>query len=153
MCSSDLEREALLDDRGFHARVRERDTDETLVLHPEEWLEDGVVQLERVEDTDRAVEVTLSGTGDDADYERVEKHNRAVADRVAAEHGEVHGETAHAFADFMSNHYAKPIERSTPAEREEFRTDYFRRNAWPSEAQREALERSLTLTMDTAERE
>jgi hypothetical protein len=144
------EREELLADHGFAPRVREEDAGETLVLHPEEWLEDGVVQVERVEDSERAVEVRLSGTGSGADWDAIEAHNRAVADRVAAEHGEVHGKTAHAFADFMSNHYAKPLEDATPAEREEFRTDYFPRNAWPTAEQREVVERSLELTVETA---
>ena len=145
------ERDALLADHGFAARVREGDADETLVLHPEEWLEDGVVRVERIEDTGRAVEVRLSGTGDE-DWDAVEAHNRAVADRVAVEHGQVHGRTAHAFADFMSNHYAKRLEEATPAEREEFRTEYFPRNAWPTDEQREALERSLELAVETAEK-
>lgn len=145
------ERAALLAEHGYTARVREEDTAEELVLHPEEWLEDGVVQVDRIEDTDRAVEVTLSGTGSEADWDAVEEHNRAVADRVAAEHGEPHGATAHAFADFVSNHYAKTIEETTPAERAEFRAEYFPRNAWPSDEQREALERSLALVVETAE--
>ena len=152
------EREAYLEERAdllaaqdYAARVREEDTGETLVLHPEEWLEDGVVQVERIEDTDRAVEVTLSGTGSEADWDDVEAHNRTVADRVAAEHGAPHGETAHAFADFVSNHYAKRIEETTPAERAEFREEYFPRNAWPSDEQREALERSLELVLESAE--
>ena len=152
------EREAYLEERadllaahGYAARVREEDTTETLVLHPAEWLEDGVVQVERIEDTDRAVEVTISGTGSEADWDAVEAHNRAVADRVAAEHGAVHGATAHAFADFMSNHYAKRIEAATAAERAEFREEYFPRNAWPTDEQREALERSLELVLESAE--
>ena len=146
------EREEILAEHGYTARVRAEDTNETLVLHPEEWLEDGVVQVERIDDTDRAVEVTLSGTGSGDDWDDVEAHNRAVAETVAAEHGDVHGETAHDFADFMSNHYAKPIEAATPAERAEFREEYFPRNAWPSDEQREVLERSLELIVETAEK-
>lgn len=145
------ERDALLEDRGFTARVRREDGDATLVLYPEEWLVDGVVRVDRVEDTDRAVEVRLSGTGSGDDWEAVEAHNRAVAERVHEEHGPVHGKTAHAFADFMSNHYAKAIEKATPEEREEFRTDYFPRNAWPTDEQRAALEESLRLVVETAE--
>ena len=145
------ERAALLSDHGYTARVREEDTNETLVLHPEEWLADGVVQVDRIDDTGRAVEVTLSGTGSEDEWDAVEAHNRAVAERVADEHGEVHGATAHAFADFMSNHYAKPIERATPGERAEFREEYFPRNAWPSDEQREAVERSLELVVEAAE--
>ena len=100
-------------------------------------------------DTDRAVERSLSGVGSD-DWETVEAHNRAVAERVRAEHGEVHGGNAHAFADFMSNHYVKRVETATPEEREEFREEYLPRNAWPTEAQREAVERSLRLVEKVA---
>jgi hypothetical protein len=145
------ERADLLAEYGYTARVRDGDTNETLVLHPEAWLEDGVVRVERVEDTDRAVEVTLSGTGSETDWDAVEEHNRAVADRVAAEHGDPHGETAHAVADFVGNHYAKRIEETTPAERAEFREEYFPRNAWPTEEQQEAIEQSLALVVETAE--
>ena len=143
------ERAGLLAEHGYVSRVREDDTGETLVLYPEEWVDDGVVQVDRIEDTDRAVERSLSGVGS-ADWETVEAHNRAVAERVRAEHGEVHGGNAHAFADFMSNHYAKRVETATPEEREEFREEYLPRNAWPTEAQREAVERSLRLVEEVA---
>ena len=143
------ERAGLLAEHGYVSRVREDDTGETLVLYPEEWIDDGVVRVDRIEDTDRAVERSLSGVGS-ADWETVEAHNRAVAERVRAEHGEVHGGNAHAFADFMSNHYAKRVEAATPDEREEFREEYLPRNAWPTEAQREAVERSLRLVEKVA---
>ena len=143
------ERAGLLAEHGYVSRVREDDTGETLVLYPEEWVDDGVVQVDRIEDTDRAVEQSLSGVGSD-DWETVEAHNRAVAERVRTEHGEVHGGNAHAFADFMSNHYAKRVETATPEEREEFREEYLPRNAWPTEAQREAVERSLRLVEKVA---
>ena len=143
------ERAGLLAEHGYVSRVREDDTGETLVLYPEEWVDDGVVRVDRIEDTDRAVERSLSGVGS-ADWEMVEAHNRAVAERVRAEHGEVHGGNAHAFADFMSNHYAKRVETATPEEREEFREEYLPRNAWPTEAQREAVERSLRLVEEVA---
>ena len=144
------ERDSLLAEHGYVPRVREDDTGETLVLYPEEWVAEGVVQVDRIEDTDRAVERSLSGVGSD-DWEAVEAHNRAVAERVRAEHGEVHGANAHAFADFMSNHYAKRVEAASPAEREEFLEEYFRRNAWPTEAQRDAVQRSLWLVEEIAE--
>jgi hypothetical protein len=143
------ERAGLLAEHGYVSWVREDDTGETLVLYPEEWVAEGVVQVDRIEDTDRAVERSLSGVGSD-DWETVEDHNRAVAERVRAEHGEVHGGNAHAFADFMSNHYAKRVETATPEEREEFREEYLPRNAWPTEAQREAVERSLRLVEKAA---
>lgn len=147
------EREALMADHGedgYAARVREDDTGATLVLYPREWLDDGVVDVEQIEDTGRAVERSLSGPGDGDDWAAVAEHNSAVADRVRADHGEVHGETAAAFAAFMSNHYAKPIERATPDERAEFREEYLPRNAWPSEAQLERLDRSMELILETA---
>jgi hypothetical protein len=141
----------LLAEHGYVARVRSDDTGDTLVMHPAEWLdEDGHVRLDRVDDVDRGVERPLSGPGDADDWASVEAHNRAVAARVEREHGPVHGANAHAFADFMGNHYAKPVERATPGEREEFLADYFPRNAWPTDAQRDAVERSLALVEEVA---
>ena len=140
-------RHDLLADYGFTARIRE--ADDTLVCHPAEWVEDGEVQLERVEDTGRAVERSLSGAGDPDDWEVIARHNDRVVERVAAR-GDVHGANARAFADFMSNHYARPVESATDEEREEFRTEYFVRNAWPTDEQRAAIERSLSLVFEEA---
>jgi hypothetical protein len=138
------ERDRLLVGHDYVARVRDDDTGATLVLYPEEWVAEGVVQVDRSEDTDRAVERSLSGVGTD-DWDDVEAHNRRIATRVAEVHGDPHGATVHAFADFMSNHYGKRIEAASPAERREFREEYFPRNAWPTAAQRDAVERSLRL--------
>lgn len=146
------ERDELLAEYDYTARVREGDTGETLVLYPSEWIEDGTVRFDRISDTARAVERSLSGPGSDAGWDEIDRHNRAIARRISERHGEVHGRTASAFADFMSNHYAKPIEMATPDEREEFRTEYFVRNAWPTGKQRERLEESLRLIADVAER-
>ena len=63
----------------------------------------------------------------------------AVAERVGA----VHAANARAFADFMGNHYARRVETATAAELREFLTEYYPRNAWPSDEQRDAVERSL----------
>ena len=144
-------RDELLDEHGYTARVRSEDTDAVLVLHPADWLdEDGTVQFEQIDDVDDGIEVPLSGPGDTDDWDATEAHNRAVADRVEAEHGAVHGQTAHAFADFMSNHYAKPVEQATPAEVREFVEEYFPRNAWPSNDQRAVVEESVDLVRETA---
>jgi hypothetical protein len=139
------ERDGLLADRDYVARVREEETDATLVLYPDEWVDDGVVRTDRIEDTDRAIEASLSGVGDPDDWEAVAEYNRRVADAVEAEHGDPHGATAHAFADFMSNHYAKRIGEATEGEREEFVEEYLPRNAWPTDAQLEAVAESLRL--------
>jgi len=146
------ERDALAAEYGFEARVRDGDTGETLVLYPEEWIEGDAIVRERIEDTDRAVERSLSGPGDPEEWAEVAEHNRAVAERVREAHGEVHGETAAALATFMSNHYAKRIEAATGDELREFCEDYFPRNAWPSEAQSRQLDRSLELVFETLER-
>ena len=146
------ERDRLLADHDYVARVREDAAGETLVLYPDEWIDDGVVRVDRVEDTGRAVERSLTGVGSD-DWGDVAAHNRRIADRVAAVHGDPHGATAHAYADFMSNHYAKRIEAASPAERREFREEYLPRNGWPTEAEREAIEESLRRIEETAETE
>ncbi|PSQ30658.1 rnhA operon protein [Halobacteriales archaeon SW_6_65_46] len=143
-------RDELLAEHGYVARLRSDDTETQLILHPDDWLdEDGIVVFERV-DTDEAVERRLSGTGDGDDWADVEAHNRAVAERVAREHGEPHGYNAARLADFAGNHYVKPIERLTPAERAEFLTDYYPRNGFPDATQRSAVETSVELTVETA---
>ena len=144
-------RDELLADRGFTARIREHD--DTLVLHPTEWLEEGVVRVDRIDDTDRAVEVSLSGPGEESAWDEVEVHNAALVDAVERDHGPVHAANARAFADFMGNHYARRMETATEDELREFLTEYFPRNAWPSAEQREAVETSLALVFEAADAE
>ncbi|WP_435195717.1 DUF7108 family protein [Natronomonas sp. EA1] len=141
-------RAAILDEHGYTARVREDGVSAILVLHPSEWVEDGVIQPSRIDDIDRGIELPLEGPATDADWEEVEEHNRALAEEITAEHGEVHGRTAHAFADFMGNHYVKPMDEATPRERKEFREDYFPRNAWPTAEQKAKLAESLSLVVE-----
>lgn len=145
------ERSDLLADYDFIARVRDDDTGETLVLHPDEWVEDGTIRTDRIEDTDRAAEVSLSGPGDPDEWEAVDEHNREVAARVREAHGDVHGDNAEAFAEFMSNHYARPVESATSDEVSEFCSEYFKRNAWPSEKQRAVVEDSLKFVFESAD--
>nr|WP_096391681.1 hypothetical protein [Halopenitus persicus] len=144
-------RDELAADHDYTPRVREED--DTLVLYPSEWMADGTVQLNRIEETDRAVEVSLSGPGDADRFDEIAAANDAVVDRIAAEHGPDHAANVRAFADFMSNHYVRRVTDATAAEREEFRTEYYPRNAWPSADQRELLDRSLALVeeLDDAE--
>lgn len=142
-------RRETLADHGYAARVRE--ADDVLVLHPEEWVEDGTVLTEHVADVDRAVEVPLSGPGPAEDWAAVAEHNDLVAAAVRSAHGDVHGDTARAFADFMSNHHARRVETATDDEVAEFREEYFPRNAWPTDDQRAALEESLALVLEAAE--
>jgi len=127
------------------------DGDDVLVLHPEEWHEDGVIRTDRIEDIDRAVEVPLEGTGDPDDWDDVDAHNRDLVATVRDAHGDVHGDNAAILADFAGNHYAKPIESLTGEELAEFRSEYLVRNAWPSEKQRDVIDESIELIFETAE--
>ncbi|WP_254822786.1 DUF7108 family protein [Haloglomus halophilum] len=140
----------LLADHEYTSRIRGENTEATLVLHPTEWVVDGSVHPDRIEDIDRGIEVPLEGAGDAEDWDAVDEHNATVAEQVADEHGEVHGANARAFATFMSNHYARPVEEATERMREEFLADYFPRNAWPSEEQRAVVEASLELVTEAA---
>jgi len=136
-------RDDLLADRGYVARERDDDGNATLVCHPAAWLDEtGTVRMDAVDATD-AVERSLEGPGSPERWADVAEHNREVARRVHAEHGGVHGATVTALAAFASNHYAKPIEDLAPAELDKFREEYFERNAWPSERQRDELDASL----------
>jgi len=135
------DRDDRLAEYGFTARVRE--DDDTLVCHPAEWLEGDTVRMDRIEDTDRAVEIPLSGSGDPEQWDAVEAHNAEVVERVADRAGDVHTANARAFADFMGNHYARRVETATAEELREFLTEYYPRNAWPSEKEREAVTQSL----------
>src|SRR6056297_1172004 len=142
-------REETLADHGYTARVR--DEDETLVLHPEEWLEDGTVVLDRIEDTDRAVEVPLSTASGEGSWEEIEAHNAALVEAVAEEYGERHADNVRAFADFMGNHYLARVDEASDEQTEEFASEYFPRNAWPDKKQREVVETSLEVLDSVSE--
>ncbi|MDL0129431.1 rnhA operon protein [Halobacterium salinarum] len=141
-------RDELLADHGFLARVR--DADATLVCYPTDWLTDGTVHPGDIDDPDRAVERSLAGGGEQGDYEHAAARNAAIVDRVAAAHDDVHAQNAAAFAAFMNNHYARPMDTATDAERTRFREEFFPRNAWPSADQRDAIEASLAIIDDIA---
>jgi len=143
------DRDELLAEHDYRARIRD-DENAVLVLYPDEWMEEGVAQLGEIEDLERGIERPLAGTGEPDQWDELAETNREIAEAVAEEHGEVHGATAHALADFMNNHYAKPIADATESELAEFRSEYFPRNAWPSDDQRAALGRSVRLTVERA---
>lgn len=143
------ERAELLAEHGYTARVREEDR-AVLVLYPAEWVEGGTVHPGRIDDVGRGVEIPLEGPGEDADWEVVAAHNRGVAEAVRAEHGPVHGANAEALAEFCNNHYVKPVEKLSPGEREEFMTEYYPRNVWPTDEQKAVVEESVSLAVETA---
>lgn len=141
-------RDELVSDHDYVPRLRE--DDDTLVLYPDEWMADGTVRLDRIETTDRAVEVSLSGPGDADRYEEIAAYNDAVADAVADAHAEVHADTARTFAAFMSNHYVRPVDDATPEMRAEFREEYLIRNGWPTDEQLDAVDESLSVIESVA---
>lgn len=144
------ERARLLDEHGYSARVRTDDGRSVLVCYPAEWVTDGVVDTDRIQDVERAVERPLTGAGDPEDWAAIDAHNRDVTAAVEAEHGPVHGANARAFADFMGNHYARQMETAGDRECREFLEEYLPRNAWPSEDQLEAAEESIRLVLEVA---
>ena len=141
-------REKLLSAHGFRARIRDRER-EVLVLYPEEWVEDGTVQLDRVEDVGRGIERPLEGVLDN-DWKTIDEHNTALAETVAEEYGPDHGANAHAFATFMGNHYLKPVEEATREELVEFLTEYYQRNVWPTDDQKAVVRESIHLVFECA---
>lgn len=143
-------RRRLLADHGFTARVREEESRDVLVLHPEAWVEDGTVRPDRIEDIDRGIERPLSGVGDD-DWAAVENHNRELVAAVERVHGPVHGANAQALADFAGNHYKKRIEQLSGEELALFLEEYYRRNVWPTDDQRSAVEKSVRLVFEQAD--
>ena len=144
----------LLASHEFTGRVREDGGNDTLVLHPEAWLDtDGVVRTDRIEDLSRAVEIPLEGAGDPDDWAALDAQNRELVAAVRSEHGDVHGDNVEALADFMGNHYARPIDSVSRDELAEFLSEYFVRNAWPSDEQRAVIDESIELLFETVDRE
>ena len=142
-------RARLLADHGFTARVRAETERAVLVLHPAEWVADGTVQPERIDDLDRSIERPLSGAGTD-DWETVDTHNRDLVAAVEQTHGPTHGANAAALADFAGNHYSKRIEALTGQEISLFVEEYYPRNAWPTDDQRAVVEESVRLVFEQA---
>jgi hypothetical protein len=143
------DRDDLLTEYEFRARVRDEDR-AVLVLYPDEWVEDGTVYPERIENIDRGIERPLEGVGETDNWETIDAHNRDLADAVADKHGPTHGANAHALADFMGNHYSKPIQSATREELELFLEEYFLRNAWPTDDQKAVVRESVHLVFEQA---
>lgn len=136
------ERDRLVGNYDYTARLREADS--TLVLYPDEWTEDGTVQFDRIDDTDRAIEVPL-GPQEGDNWAAVEAHNQSIVEAVAAEASAIHAENVRSFADFMGNHYLQPLDTATAEQLTEFYEEYYPRNAWASERQQALVEESIRM--------
>ena len=148
-------RDQLLAHFEYVSRVREeREGGLTLVCYPEEWLDDeGVVRLDAELDTSRAVEISLSGPGEQGDFEGAAAANDELVTDVREAYGEDHAANVQAFSDFMSNHYARPADSASAAEVEEFLEHYYPRNAWPTDAQAAMVEESLRFAFELRNKE
>lgn len=145
-------RDDMLAEHGLVARVREEPDGAVLVCYPTEWVDEaGVVRTERITDTDAAIEIRLSGTGPQGDWETADARNRELVESVRNRWGDVHGDNVAAFADFMGNHYARPVDTATAAEIREFLEEYYPRNAWPTPDQAAVIEDSLRHLFELAE--
>lgn len=147
------DRDQQLAEYGYTARIRSEESREVLVLYPDDWMQNGTAQLDAIEDTSRAVERVLTGPGEETTYDDVMAHNQRLVDAVEDEAGPVHAANAAAFATYMANHYVRPMESASDAELEEFRSEYYPRNAWPTAEQRAVLTESLAYVFAAAERE
>lgn len=135
---------------GFVPRIREDEGEPVLVCYPAEWVEDGVIRFERVEEVGQAVERPLFPSRETS-WEAIASGNREVVARVRERHGRIHAENARAFADFMDNHCRRTIADATDADIAEFLDEYYPRNAWPSDDARREVERSIALARGIAE--
>jgi hypothetical protein len=143
------DRDERLDPYDFVARHRA--DDDTLVLHPAEWVVDGDVHPDRIDDVDRAVERPLTDAGDEDDWAAAEAHNAALVDAVREATDERHAQNARAFADFMGNHYARRVETASAGEIREFLDEYYPRNAWPTDEERAVVAESLAALFEAAD--
>ena len=145
------DRAETLTEHDYTARVREDETRDVLVLHPEEWIDDGEIQTDRIEDTDRGIEIRLSGPGAGDDWAEIDEYNRDIVADVREAYDEDHAANVDALADFMGNHYAKPVHAATAAELREFIEEYYPRNAWPTPEQRAVVEKSVCAAFEVAD--
>ena len=118
---------ALAAENGFVARLRD---DETLVLYPDDWVVDGKVDLERIDDTDRAYEIPLSEKGES--WEDVHSYNSDVIEKLSEmeEITETEVSNAEYFVEFVENHYILPVDEVSQKHVREFLEDYYPRNVW-----------------------
>lgn len=147
-------RDQLLAHFGYVARVREdREGGQTLVCYPDDWLDDdGVVRLDADLDTSRAVERPLAGPGEQGDFETAAAANDELVEDVREAYGDDHAANVRAFADFMSNHYARRATTASASEVREFLEEYYPRNAWPTDEQKEMVVESLRYAFELRNR-
>lgn len=139
------ERDKLADEHGYVARERD---DGVLVLHPDDWIEDGVVDLDAF-DADEAYEIPLEGRS----FEEAHEANDAVLDEFSADAHEADLFNVRSFAEFCENHHSVAVENATTEQVDEFVNDYYVRNVWATDEAEERLEESLSRLFEFVGRE
>lgn len=137
----------LLERYGFRPRIRFDDA--VLVCYPTEWEEDGMVHPTDIDDIDRAIELPFT-EDEKVAWETIATENARIVEDVRSQYGEAHGVNAEAFADFMNNHRAQSIRNATDKDVEEFLTNYYQRNVWPSDEQASLVETSVAIARRSA---
>ncbi|XGI83882.1 rnhA operon protein [Halorutilales archaeon Cl-col2-1] len=134
-------------ENGFVARLRD---DETLVLYPDDWVVDGEVDVERIEDTDRAHEIPLSEKGES--WEDVHSYNSDVIEELSEmeEVTETEVSNAEYFVEFLENHYILPVDEVSQKHVREFLEDYYPRNVWSSPNEEETVKKSVRKLLEAA---
>ena len=139
-------RDEVAGEKGYEARVRD---DGTLVLHPDDWLdEDGVVDMEAF-DADEAYEVPLDGGG----FDDARRRNEDLLEDFAEDADETEMFNAHAFVEFCENHHAVAVEKAREKHVDSFLNDYYVRNVWADEEAEERVEGSLRALLREAGRD
>jgi len=128
-------RDSVAKEHGYTARQRD---DGVLVLHPEDWIKDGTVDVSAF-DADEAYEIPLNGRG----FEEAREANNAVFEEFLPGSEEADVSNVRAFAEFCENHHSVAIENATAEQVSEFLNDYYVRNVWLSEEAEDRIESSL----------
>ncbi|MFB6284114.1 MAG: hypothetical protein ABEK59_09320 [Halobacteria archaeon] len=119
-----------------------RTDDAVLVVYPEYWTRDGVVDFDAVEDTDAAYEFPLETKG--LDFPELRKRNSRILDRYRRETEDSdHVYNAEAFVEYLENHHHTTVKAATEEQVKYFLEDYYVRNVWPPEGAEEKLTESL----------
>ncbi len=140
------ERDEILAEYDYTARIRNDETGDVLVCHPVEWVDDGVIRPERVDDIDRGVEIRLSAPATRTSGQR-SRWNRAVVDAVTV------AQVRHTRTRSCSliqgittrNRSRRRRRRNSGVSRR-----LCPRNAWPTAEQRSVLDQSIRLTVEEA---
>lgn len=138
-------RDRLVRSHGHRARLRLDDM--VLVLYPEEWVEDGEVRFEEVEDVDRALEVELEP---EKEWGEAHSENKELLSEFGERVEDHHVYNARVFTEFLENHYSISVMDARQEHVNEFLEEFYPRNAWPSRQARVCVDESVEMFLEFA---